>query len=284
MSYNIKDDLILIREFFKLSQEEFASILGVDRLTIIRTENGDSYPRVELMDKIYDFCFNKGLRLNLQKEMLYKDDLKANHILLTHASKNGIDGNISIDKSRLNNDFGKGFYCGDSYDKSVSFVCRFPNANVYLIDFNPIGLKGIKFEVNTEWMLAIAYFRGRLDSYKNSELINKIVSPILEADYIIAPIADNRMFQIIDTFIDGEITDEQCKHCLAATNLGMQYVFVSNKSIGHINILEKCFISTSEKNFYKNLQLEFQKLGSDKSKLARIQYRGKGKYIEEILT
>lgn len=27
-----------------------------------------------------------------------------------------------------------------------------------------------------------------------------------EADYIIVPIADNRMYQIIDSFIDGEIT------------------------------------------------------------------------------
>jgi len=283
MDYNIKNDMLLIREFFKLSQEEFATVIGVDRLTLIRTENGETYPRVELMDKVYNFCFNKGLRLNLQKEMMYKDDIKTNHILLTHASKNGIDGSITIDKSRINNDFCKGFYCGDSYDKSVSFVCRFPNSSVYIVDFNPNGLKGIEFEVNTEWMLAIAYFRGRLDAYKNKDLMKKIIAPILEADYIIAPIADNRMFQIIDTFIDGEITDEQCKHCLAATNLGKQYVFISNKSIEQIDILEKCFVSTSEKDYYKNQQIEFQKLGSDKSKLARIQYRGKGKYIEEIL-
>ena len=283
MVYNIQEDLSLIREFFKLSQEEFAKTLGVDKITIIRTEKGESYPRIELIDKIYDFCFKKGLRLNLQKEMMYKDDLKRNHILLTHASKNGIEGNISIDKSRSNNDFGKGFYCGDSYEKSVSFVCRFPDSSIYLIDFDPSNLKGIKFEVNTEWMLAIAYFRGRLENYKNSNLLQKIITPISQADYIIAPIADNRMFQIIDTFIDGEITDEQCKHCLAATNLGMQYVFISDKSIEHIVILEHCFVSTSEKEYYKKQQIEFQKLGSDKSKLARIQYRGKGKYIEEIL-
>lgn len=283
MNYSIQEDLALIREFFKLSQEEFAKIIGVEKITIVRTEKGESYPRIELIDRIYDFCFKKGLKLNFQKEMMYKDDLKSNHVLLTHASKYGIDGEISIEKSRANNDFGKGFYCGDSYDKSVSFVCRFPEASVYFLDFDPNSLKGIRIEVNTEWMLAIAYFRGRLDAYKNSELLKKIITPILKADYIIAPIADNRMFQIIDTFIDGEITDEQCKHCLAATNLGMQYVFLSNKSIEHVHILERCYVSTSEKEYYKNQQLEFQKLGLDKSRLARIQYRGKGKYIEEIL-
>jgi len=31
------------------------------------------------------------------------------------------------------------------------------------------------------------------------------------------------MFEIIDSFIEGEITDVQCQHCLSATNLGKQY-------------------------------------------------------------
>ena len=44
------------------------------------------------------------------------------------------------------------------------------------------------------------------------------------------------MFQIINSFIDGEITDEQCKHCLAATNLGYQYVFVTPKSTKHLKL------------------------------------------------
>lgn len=39
------------------------------------------------------------------------------------------------------------------------------------------------------------------------------------------------MFRIIDSFIEGEITDEQCIHCLAATNLGLQYVFKTKKCL-----------------------------------------------------
>ena len=63
--------------------------------------------------------------------------------------------------------------------------------------------------------------------YKNHPTIKTLIEQSKDCDYIIAPIADNRMFQIINAFIDGEITDEQCKHCLAATNLGMQYIFIS---------------------------------------------------------
>lgn len=43
------------------------------------------------------------------------------------------------------------------------------------------------------------------------------------------------------------------------------------------------FISSVEKEYYKNEQIMFQRDGLDKSKLARIQYKGMGKYIREIL-
>ena len=132
-------------------------------------------------------------------------------------------------------------------------------------------------------MIAIAYFRGRLTKYEDHPVIVKIINKIKSADYVIAPIADNRMFQIIDSFIDNEITDEQCKHCLAATNLGMQYVFLSDKAIKQLNILERCFVSSIEKKYFIEQQVEFQKQGHDKSKLARIKYKNQGKYIEEIL-
>lgn len=283
MNYNIKNDLLLIREYFQLSQEELASLLGVERLRIARVEAEKTYPRDEFLNKFYHYCYHEGLRLNIQKEMFYKDDIKKNHILLTHASKSEIIGNIDIHKGRERNDFGQGFYCGESYENAVSFVCRFPSSCIYFLDLNPEGLNKIEFDVNTNWMLAIAYFRGKLDNYKRNKVIQDIVEPVMKADYVIAPIADNRMFQIIDSFIEGEITDEQCKHCLSATNLGKQYVFLTNKAIDNLQILEKCFISDIEKEHYQKEQTEFQKIGNDKSKLARIQYKGKGKYIEEIL-
>lgn len=91
------------------------------------------------------------------------------------------------------------------------------------------------------------------------------------------------MFQIINSFIEGELTDEQCKHCLAATNLGMQYIFVSEKAVSQAKLIECCYISKNEREYYKNIRLEESKLGANKVKLARKQYRGKGRYIDEIL-
>ena len=91
------------------------------------------------------------------------------------------------------------------------------------------------------------------------------------------------MFQIINSFIDGEITDEQCKHCLAATHLGSQYVFIRERAIEQVKLLERCYISNNEKEYYKNIRTADTKLGDDKVKLAKIQYRGKGRYLDEIL-
>ena len=276
------NDIALIREMLDISQEELAKKIGVDKKTIIFTENGDSQMSLNVYKKICDYAFENNINLNKIKAQLYIEESKKSKILF-HGSKGGIDGNISYLKGRENNDFGKGFYCGESYEQSASFVSMYDKAYIYMLEFDPSNLEYVKFDVDTEWMLAIAYYRGTLNEYKDSKIIKKITDKIKNADYIIAPIADNRMFRIIDTFIAQEITDEQCRHCLAATNLGYQYVFLNDKAIKNIKILEECLVCDKEKEHYKNMRVNELKESDEKVKLARIKYRGKGKYIEEIL-
>ena len=72
-------------------------------------------------------------------------------------------------------------------------------------------------------------------------------------------------------------------NCLAATNLGMQYIFISERAVSQAKILERCYISANEREYYKNIRLEEAVLGDNKVKLARRQYRGKGQYIDDIL-
>lgn len=157
--------------------------IGIDEKTVYRTVKGQtllSYPKTEVF---YEFLFRNRIQINAIKEMSYRENMPSASKLLFHESKAGIEGDVSIAKSRANNDFGHGFYIGESLSQS----------------------------------LAIAYFRGRLSSYSSSPVIMKIVSDVDSADYLIVPIADNRMFQIIDSFIAGELADEQCRHCLSAT-------------------------------------------------------------------
>lgn len=75
-------------------------------------------------------------------------------------------------------------------------------------------------------------------------------------DHIIEPIADNRMFEIIYSFIDGEITDVQSQHCLSATNLGNQYVYVTDHALSHLKILQHCYLAPDEKKHYLSCKQE----------------------------
>lgn len=282
MNFNISEDMKIVRELLNITQEELADELNVEPLTIKRIENGITNTSKRTRDSFYDFIYQKKIYLNKIKEMFYKEELMKENLLF-YGAKSTIIGNIDINNGRKNNDFGQGFYCGESYEQSASFVENFENSSVYYFAFDTSELRCLKYEVNREWMLTIAYFRGTLDKYKDSSVIRKLILKLENMDYVIAPIVDNKMFRIIDSFINGEITDEQCKHCLAATNLGYQYVLLNEKAISKLKMLECCYLSNEERKHYRNLKYEDNKISEDKVKLARIQYRGKGLYIDEIL-
>ena len=283
MNYNFPDDLKAIREILGITQTDLAEQLGVQQVTISRNEQGHSETSENLLEKAYSFAFNNNIKLGRLKEMLLLESMIPGHKLLFHGAKNEIEGEISVSRSRINNDFGQGFYTGESYDQAISFVSGFDHSSVYYMDFDDSDLKYKQYKIDREWMLTIAYYRGTLEEYKDHPTIRKLSSEAQKCDYIIAPIADNRMFQIINSFIAGEITDEQCKHCLAATNLGNQYVFKSERSVQKLKFLDRAYICSSERAYYMNIRTEETKLGDDKVKLARRQYRGKGKYIDDIL-
>ena len=282
MDYNFADDLKAIREILGYTQCEMAEQLGVEQVTISRNELRKTKPTNQLLERVYNYAFDKKIQLNRLKEMLWIEKLPSNHKLLFHGAKGIIEGPLNVHAGRINNDFGQGFYTRETYAQAISFVSGFEGSSVYYLDFDNQNLKSKEYFVDQEWMMTIAYYRGALDNYKNHTIVQNIIKNSRNCDYIIAPIADNRMFKIIDSFIQGEITDEQCKHCLAATNLGKQYVFVNDLAVSQLKIVERVYFADNEKNYYKEIRSSDSKLGEDKVKLARIQYRGKGRYIDEI--
>jgi len=284
MAYKITEDIETVIELTELSMDDFADELGVSRTTINNwlTERHEISPQNAA--SFYDYAFKKGIRLNKIKEQLYIEDIvHGSDVLLFHGAKKAIEGHLSLEYSKKNNDFGNGFYCGESLEQSAMFVSNFPHSSLYMLKFHPANLRGKEFHVDRDWMLMIAYFRNRLGEYASSKIIQDLLAELEGLDYIIAPIADNRMFEIIDQFIDGEITDTQCRHCLSATNLGKQYVFISEQALKQIEILEQCYLANAEKEFYLTSKQESYGMNRDKVKVARKQYRGQGKYIEDIL-
>lgn len=283
MDYNFDKDFKAIRDILDISQKEFAKVLDTEQKTISNIESKDSYPSKTIVESAFTYAFKKDVKINKLKELLCRDNLSHNEKLLFHGSKGEIKGNIDVNFGRGNNDFGQGFYTGESYEQAVSFISTYDDPSVYFMSFDDSDLKCKRYSVDREWMMTIAYYRETLDKYENHPLIKKIIKESRDCDYIIAPIADNKMFETINEFIEGNLTDEQCKHCLAATNLGMQYVFLTEKTASRLKIVERCYVCDKEREHYKKLKEDYRKLGNDKVKLAKAQYRGVGKYIDEVL-
>ena len=283
MELHVHEDIEVILALLEMTIQEFANEIGVSYSTVARWKEPGERISPANLEKIYEYAFKKRIRLNKIKEQLFHEECLENHVLLFHGAKTDISGAISIEKSKKNNDFGKGFYCGESLEQSVMFVANFPHASLYMLDFNKTGMQELRLGVEQDWMLMIAFFRGKLTAYENHPAIRRILNRLNGIDYVVAPIADNRMFQIIDSFIEGEITDVQCQHCLSATNLGNQYVFLTQKAIDQIRILSKSYLASVEKEAYISVRSDEAKVSNDKVKIARRQSRGQGKYIEDIL-
>lgn len=283
MDYNFDKDFKAIRDVLDISQKEFAKVLDTEQKTISNIESKDSYPSKTIVESAFTYAFKKDVKINKLKELLCRDNLSHDEKLLFHGSKGEIKGNIDVNFGRGNNDFGQGFYTGESYEQAVSFISTYDDPSVYFMSFDDSDLKCKRYSVDREWMMIIAYYRETLDKYENHPLIKKIIKESRDCDYIIAPIADNKMFVTINEFIEGNLTDEQCKHCLAAINLGMQYVFLTEKAASRLKIVERCYVCDKEREHYKKLKEDYRKLGNDKVKLAKAQYRGVGKYIDEVL-
>lgn len=110
----------------------------------------------------------------------------------------------------------------------------------------------------------------------------RIIADVENADVVIAPIADNKMFYIMAQFTDGDINADVALHSLSASNLGFQYIFKTDKAIDNLVPIEKYYISKPEREDCRRTLIERGYEIDTKLKLAKREYRT-GLYIEEIL-
>lgn len=281
---NIKNEIYVLCDTLKITETELGKELDVSYETINNWKNGRKNIDVSNKEKLYSYAFSKGINFNNIYEQLIKEDCLDNHIILFHGAKRTFSMPIDFkNNSKTNNDFGIGFYLGETFEQAANYISFIDMNKVYCFDLDLENLKLYKFNVDLEWMLTIAYYRGWLEEYKNCSFIQTIINKVSDSDVIVAPIADNRMFDLIAEFVEGSITDEQCRHALAATNLGFQYVLKTNKSICNIKLIKEMYVSKKEKEQCIKSRVSLTDNGMQKVRMARITYKGKGKYIEEVL-
>ena len=281
-TFNIKKDIKTIRKLFNLSQTQFANEVGLSRSNVARYESEAIFPQSSALEKIYSFPYKNDFRLNKAKEMLFLDNVGDN-MLLFHGAKHEIKEAIDYQHLNGKKDFGPGFYLGESFDSSASWICEYKSGSVYSFYFkNHNEMKCIEFKVDRKWMYAILYFRGMFEEYFPNKEIQDLIELINQVDYIIAPIADNQMYDTLTAFSLKQINDEQCLHALSANNLGNQIVLKTQKAIDNLFFIDRMYLCEKEKSFYLNNKNNMSLQGRNKASLSIEEYRRKGKYIDEI--
>ena len=273
--YQVKKDLeFLLQDNSTLKLSNKLKISRNSLEEILRTNDAS----IDVLEKIYSSIYLDNYRLNLAKEEILKE---TNEIALFHGSKEGLN-EIKIDGSRLNCDFGYGFYLGESYEQALNFIVQYPKSSIYSFKINIKDLKIKRFQCDLEWMLAIAYYRGKNEEIKNNNKILKIIKEIEDADIIIAPIADNKMFNILSEFSLGEINMDVAIHSLFSYSLGNQYVIKTEKALNRLEFIENYYVSIPERQNVIKKSLERAYQIDTKLKLAKMEYKT-GLYIGEIL-
>lgn len=275
--YTFAKDISFFMEAEQINSVELAENTNISRTTLNELLNGGNI-REDICEKLYSYIYEKNYRLNSVKEELAKETY--NNVLF-HGSKNGLS-TISKTGSRDRCDFGNGFYLGETYSQALSFVYDRDKSSVYSFKYSLENLKVKHFKCDLEWMLTICYYRGTIGKYKDNELIKRLVLEVEEADVIIAPIADNKMFYIMAQFTDGDINADVALHSLSASNLGLHYIFKTDKAINQLEPIERYYLSNPEKEECKKKSEERGFEIDTKLKLAKREYKT-GLYIEEIL-
>lgn len=275
--YRIKEDIGFITEAERINILELSEATRISRTTLNAIEKRGSATD-EVCEKLYSYIYKRNYRINSVKEELIRE--KYGNVLF-HGSKSGLS-DITVSGSRKNCDFGNGFYLGQTYNQALSFVCEYDRASVYSFRYSLEGLKCVEFDCSLDWMIAICYFRGTIKNYAESETVRKVIKKTEDADVIIAPIADNKMFYVMSQFAEGEINADAAIHSLSASRLGLQYIIKSDRALENLVPVERYYLSVPEREDCRSALIERGYEIDTKLKLAKREFKT-GLYIEELL-
>ena len=211
-----------------------------------------------------------------------KIKLEGNRVLLYHGSKSGIKGAIEP-KSRARCDFGKGFYMGTEPGQALTLICDYEKSKFYIVSLDMNGLDTLDISVGMDWAMMIAFHRGKMESVKGTSFYENYREKTKQKDLIIGNIANDRMFYVIDNFFLGNITDKALTSSLSALQLGKQYVAVSQKGCGAVEIECEIELSHMERQFLKDEAEQNRVKGISLANEICKNYRREGLFFDEIL-
>jgi len=170
---------------------------------------------------------------------------------------NMIINTIDFTKCRLRTDFGKGFYLTDKTETAQNWAIRrmefssgTPTVLRYDIHNGLFTLHGKRFEStpSLEWIHFICLNR-RLDDKRM--LINE---PRHDYNWVSGPIANDKIANVIDDFLEGEITDVEAVHRARALPFTFQLSLHTTEAINYINALDVVYKQYKNNKWSQNWQ------------------------------
>lgn len=271
-----------IRQSARMNQEQFAKALGTTALSINRWENGKTQPNKMAQTQLFEFCKRNNIDLFDYIAKQVKRDADDNKLIVYHGSKKGIAGKIEP-ISRESCDFGKGFYLGTDPAQPLTLICDEDKPILYTMKLDLTGLKVLKVEMNLEWAMLIAYYRGYMDEVTGSEIYKKYERLADGYDVILGYIANDRMYRVMKNFFEKEITDAALIHSLSALDLGRQYVCKTAKACDQLEIVVKRELTSLELAILRDKSIVRRQEGIDLTEQILLKYRREGKFFDEIL-
>ena len=271
-----------IRQSAGMNQEQFARALGTTALSVNRWENGKTQPNKMAQTQLFEFCKKNNIDLFDYIVKQVKRDADDNRLIVYHGSKKGITGKIeSI--SRESCDFGKGFYLGTDPAQPLTLICDEDKPILYTMKFDLTGLKVLKVEMNLEWAMLIAYYRGYMDEVSGSEIYKKYERLADGYDAVLGYTANDRMYRVMKSFFEKEITDVALIHSLSELDLGLQYVCKTAKACDQLEIVDERELTSLELNILRDKSIIRREEGIDLTEQILLKYRREGKFFDEIL-
>ena len=91
------------------------------------------------LEKLHSFAYSKGIKFNTIYEQLLKEDCNGNNVVLFHGAKKAFSMPIDfINNSKINNDFGIGFYLGETFEQAANYISFIDMNKVYCFNLSKI--------------------------------------------------------------------------------------------------------------------------------------------------
>ena len=273
-----------IRNQVQFNQEQFAAALKTTVGSINRWENSKTLPNATMQRKLEEFCRCQKLEDFVSGQIIesYKHTPEDNSLILYHGSKVGIDGTIAP-KSRKETDFGRGFYMGIEVIQPLTLICGEDAPKMYTMKLNLQNLKVLDIPLGMDWAMLIALNRGHMQNYTDSKLYKRYAEMENGYDIVTGYIADDRMYQVMNRFFEGDITDAALLNSLSALKLGKQYVCISQRACEQVEIISERAVTPFELTFLRELSSKHREEGRRLANEVIRQYRREGKYFDELL-